>query len=257
MKAALIQLNSAWEDKARNLARAEELLREAAAARCDIAVLPELFATGFSMNVSRTAEDEGGPTDCFLAAAAKNHGIHIIAGLALKGQRGGKARNTASVYDPAGAAVARFTKLHPFSPAREGDFYDTGSHTVTFSIGSVTASVFICYDLRFPEAFRKVARAVQAIFVIASWPAERSLHWEVLLRARAIENQLFVIGVNRTGTDGRGIRHCGGSCVFDPLGKELCRGGSDDELVICSFAHEESLQARAAFPFLKDMRLTT
>jgi predicted amidohydrolase len=130
-----------------------------------------------------------------------------------------------------------------------------GDNVTTFCIDGVSCSVFICYDLRFPEVFRKVAKQVQAIFVIANWPCERVEHWNALLKARAIENQCFMIGVNRTGIDGNGIRYCGASCIIDPMGSFICSGSQSDEYLVCAFDSARVNEVRSQFPFLKDMRL--
>ncbi len=116
------------------------------------------------------------------------------------------------------------------------------------------SSIFICYDLRFPEVFRNVAKEVHAIFVIANWPAIRKEHWETLLKARAIENQCFVIGVNRTGKDGNGIYYSGASHIFDPSGNDICSDSESDEFLIGKFNPEEVIKIRSKFPFLNDMR---
>ncbi len=257
MKVSLVQLNIAWEDKEKNLQRAELFVKKAAHTGCDLVVFPEMFSTGCSNNIEKIAESEGGTTDRFLAQMAKNFSINIIAGFPLTATGNSRARNSAAIYDAQGMLLARFIKLHPFSLAGEDRFYSPGEAPITFSIAGVPASIFICYDLRFPEIFRKVAKDIQAIFVIANWPAARIQHWETLLRARAIENQCFVIGVNRTGIDGRGVSYPGASCVFDPWGKEVLRAGDQEDGCIAECAFEEVIKIRDMFPFLKDIRFTS
>jgi predicted amidohydrolase len=254
MKVALAQLNIAWEDKETNFRRAELLIQTAAREGCDIVVLPEMFSTGCSNDIAKIAEDEGGTTDRFLAQRAKEFSIAVIAGFPLKAAGTDKAKNAAAVYDAHGSLLARFVKLHPFSLAGEDRFFIPGEAPVTFTVAGVPSSVFICYDLRFPEVFRSVAQDIQAVFVIANWPASRILHWETLLRARAIENQCFVIGVNRTGSDGKGILYPGASCVFDPFGNELCRGDDSEECFFTVIDPEEVGRIRNQLPFLKDIQ---
>ncbi|MBI5211767.1 MAG: carbon-nitrogen family hydrolase [Nitrospirae bacterium] len=255
MKIALIQLDIKWEEKEENYKRAESFIEKAACLKCDIAALPEMFNTGFSMNVSGIAESEHGKTDSVLSGIAQKYGIYIIAGFPIKEPSEEKGRNIAAVYDRKGRRIAAYTKMHPFSLLDEDKYYAAGEDTVTFDIDGMTCSVFICYDLRFPEVFRKVAGDVQAIFVIANWPASRKEHWETLLKARAIENQCFVIGVNRTGTDGNGIYYPGASSVFDPPGNAVCSGNDKDEFIVCEFDPAEAVEIRARFPFLKDIRI--
>ena len=254
MKAALLQLNSRWESPEENYALAAELLGRAAAQGADVAVLPEMFPTGTSNTTALTAEPDGGPTMAFLSAEASKHRMHIIAGLALRGEEGGRARNCAAVYGRQGGLVARYTKLHPFSTAREDRYYEAGSGTVTFSLDGAPCGIFICYDLRFPEAFRAIAASVQAVFVVANWPRQRIEHWDVLLRARAIENQCYVIGVNRIGLDGNGLYYPGGSQIVDPWGDIVCRGTEREPIVLGEFDPAEAGRFRKKYRFLQDMK---
>ena len=224
MKIALIQMDTAWESKTANYARAEKFFKKAAQEACDIIVFPEMFDTGFSMNISALSEDEKGETARVLSGLAKKYGLNVIAGFAAKTPGRKKAKNLAVVFDRSGSVIANYAKMRPFSFADEDKYFSAGNSSVVFSIEGVPASVFICYDLRFPEIFREVAREVRMIFVLANWPDTRKDHWETLLKARAIENQCFVIGVNRTGKDGNGIRYSGASHVYGPTGKRyLCR----------------------------------
>jgi predicted amidohydrolase len=165
-----------------------------------------------------------------------------------------KGRNIAVVYDRRGIRIAAYTKIHPFSFSGEDKYYIAGNDTVIFDIDGIPSSIFICYDLRFPEVFRKVAKNVQAIFVIANWPSSRKDHWEILLKARAIENQCFVIGVNRTGTDGNG-HYSGASHIFDPSGNGILFGNDKEEFLSGEINPSEVVEVRSKFPFLKDMRI--
>ena len=254
MKIALIQMDIAWESKKVNYARAENFFRRAARESCDIIVFPEMFNTGFSMNISAIAEDETGETSQVLSELAKKYGLNVIAGFAAKTQGRKKLRNLAVAFDRKGAVIATYAKMHPFSFAKEDKYFSSGNTRVIFHIGEVPASVFICYDLRFPEIFRDIARGVQAIFILANWPGSRRDHWETLLKARAIENQCFVIGVNRTGNDGNGIRYAGASHVFDPMGNDICSGGSKEQFIACEIDPETVTKVRSLLPFLEDMR---
>lgn len=250
----MVQLNILWEDKKVNLAKAELFIEKAASQKCDLVVFPEMFNTGFSMNVQSIGEYEDGETGLFLSRLAKNYGINLIAGFAVRRAGEDKGSNIAVAYDRNGALLTRYTKIHPFSFAGEDLYYTAGTDTVVFKMDGVSCSIFICYDLRFPEVFRKVAPEVQMIFVPANWPAERKEHWESLLKARAIENQCFIVGVNRTGQDRNGHSYPGASHVFGPSGVDICCGGENDELVICEVNPEEVSELRSRYPFLNDMR---
>ena len=253
MKIALVQLNIKWESKEANYKNAEEFIKIALREGCDIVILPEMFNTGFSMNVSSIAEEDG-RTHSVLSRLSKQYNMNLIAGFPIKSIHQEKAENIAVVYDRKGGLIARYSKLHPFSFAEEDKYYIAGADTVIFNVEGISASIFICYDLRFPEVFRRVAKDVQIIFIIANWPSSRKEHWETLLKARAIENQCFIVGVNRTGRDGNKIQYPGKSCIFDPSGKEICSGDNKKEFITCEINPQEVNEVRARFPFLKDMR---
>ncbi|MCK4910393.1 MAG: hypothetical protein KAR83_02070 [Thermodesulfovibrionales bacterium] len=252
MRAAIIQMNTAWHDPETNLSRADELVAEAASRDADVAVLPEMCTSGFSMDLEMAAEPLDGLSAKGLAAIAHRHGINLIAGLSLREQGDELGRNCALVYDRHGTQLAEYTKCHPFSPSGENIRYSAGSEPVVFSLEGAATSVFICYDLRFPELMRSVAESVQVMYVIANWPAGRARHWHTLLTARAIENQCFVLGVNRTGSDGNGIDYDGGSLAVGPTGMVLLRAGSAESVEIVEFDPKETDQARQEFPALKD-----
>ena len=253
MKTALIQFDSVWESKRANLERAASFTGKAAQEKCDLVVFPELFSTGFSMNIPVIAEDGYGNTALYLSSIARDHSINLIAGFAMKAPGDERARNMAIVYDRKGRPDATYTKMHSFPLSLEVERFIEGTESVVFDIDAMPSSVFICHDLRFPELFRNVAGRVQAIFVIANWPSERKEHWETLLKARAIENQCFVIGVNRTGLDGNGIRYPGASGIFGPLGNIVCSGDATEEFITCEFDPGETDRVRSAFPFLKGL----
>ena len=253
MRIGLAQLNIQWESKSENFKTAEVFVKKASHKKCDVVVFPEMFNTGFSMNVPCIAEKKNGETARFLAIQALQNDINIIAGYTVKGYEGTKALNQGFAYNRKGKSVAIFTKMHSFSFANEDQYYSAGNKVVTFDIEGLSSSIFICFDLRFPEVFRKVAKKVQAIFVLANWPSTRMEHWDSLLKARAIENQCFVIGVNRTGRDGNGIDYSGKSKIFGPLGNEICSGSEKEELLIGEIFPHEVIELRKKFPFLNSM----
>lgn len=253
MKLALIQMEIVWKNREKNHERALSFIRKAAEQNCDLIVFPEMFNTGFSMDI-KTLND-GSDTEFLLSDAAKRYGIYIIAGFAVKRHYEERGRNIALVYDREGKAIAQYTKIHPFSYMDEDKFFIAGEKPVIFEIDGTPSSVFICYDLRFPELFRKVAESVHLIFVIANWPFSRIEHWKALLRARAIENQCFVIGVNRTGRDGNGIDYPGSSSIYDPSGIELLSGDSNEEFLLAVIEPSQVHKVRSEFPFLRDRKL--
>lgn len=245
MKVALIQLNIVFETKKTNYKKTMFFIKKAASLNCDAAVLPEMFDTGFSMNVSAVADN--GETDLLLSEMAKKYGIYIIAGFAARDHESGKYKNIAGIYNREGIRIASYAKMHPFPLVDEGRYYTAGKSPVIFDIDGMKSSVFICYDLRFPEVFRRVAKQVQSIFVIANWPSSRKDHWETLLKARAIENQCFVIGVNRIGADADNT-YSGSSVIYNPFGNVVCSGNDTDELITGEIDPSEVFRIRSEFP---------
>lgn len=250
MKIGLIELNTEWEDKESNYNKVLPLIKLAASKKCGVVVLPEMFNTGFSMNVNRIGEEMNGSAHKFLSKTAKRFRINIIAGFPVREPDAKKGRNIAAVYDMKGEVVAVYTKMHPFPVLNEHLFYESGDKTVVFPIQGIPSSVFICFDLRFPEIFRAVARDVQMVFVLANWPSSREDHWKTLLKARAIENQCFIIGVNRKGFDGNNIHYSGGSSIFNPYGEEIELSPESGDLVIGEIEPEMVLKVREEYPFL-------
>ena len=253
MRIGLIQLNIGSEAKQANHESAAALVQQAAQLGCDVAVFPELFDTGFSQNITTIAAT-GDDTAVFLSNLAQTHHINLIAGYAESVSGSEKVNNVAIVYNQEGNLIVKYVKIHPFTFAREDRYFSPGDKIVTFKLADVPSGVFICYDLRFPEVFRSIAKMVHMIFVVANWPTSRKDHWLTLLKARAIENQCFVIGVNRTGISQQGLHFPGASAVFDPFGHEICRGSETETTVIVDIDVHEVTQIRREFPFLEDMR---
>jgi len=251
MKIASIQLNIVWEEKHANFERAANFIERSKKDGCDLVVLPEMFNTGFSMNADSISEPFNTITSEFLCKIAEKHQINLIAGFVEKTDD--KNENIAQFINREGQMKSRYIKNYPYSCAGEDRVYSSGDQQVIFDLENHPASLFICYDLRFPELFRKVAKQVEIIFVIASWPKTRQMHWETLLKARAIENQFFVVGVNRIGQDGNDLQYGGGSHVYSPSGEDLSRGDEDQEYILTEIDFSEVKKTREALPFLGDM----
>lgn len=247
MKIGILQFDIAWEDKEENFRRIKKLIPERV--DCDLIVLPEVFNTGFSMN-PQIAEERGGKTERFLSGLASSLNTKVLAGYVLKSK--GKIKNTANLFSEKGEKIASYSKIHLFSPLGEDKVFKRGNRTVLFKINKTPCSVFICYDLRFPEVFRKIAEKVTLIFIIANWPESRADHWRCLLRARAIENQCFIVGVNRVGEDLNGIKYRGDSSVFDPWGEPIFDASDSEGFFVIDIDTDRVRKTREKFPFLKD-----
>jgi len=252
MKVAAAQMDIAWHDRETNHVKIREMAERAKAAGADLIVFPEMVATGFSMDTSVTAEPMDGPTPSLFRGLAQDLEMAVVGGFVRKSEKG-RPQNVSLAVDPKGADLALYAKIHPIGLLQEDRHYDPGDRTVPFHLGPVHAGCLICYDLRFPEVFRPLADRCGLILVIASWPAVRQRHWDILLPARAVENQLYVVGVNRVG-EGGGHLFTGGSAIIDPAGETIARGGSAETLVVGEIDPQRVEQVRSDMPFLKDRR---
>ncbi len=253
MRLLCLQPDIVWEDRPANLAKAAALLEAAAPPPGALVLLPEMFATGFTTDLDAACEGPGGETERFLADAARRRGMTVLAGVATRGPDG-RGRNEAVAFGPDGAAIARFAKLHPFSFAGEPAHFAAGEGVVTFPWNGFTVAPFVCYDLRFPEAFRDAVRRNADLFaVLANWPAERADHWHTLLRARAIENLAYVAGVNRCGASPHHA-YSGRSLIVDPRGAVLTDAGSGEGAVGADLDLPALKAYRRDFPALDDRR---
>jgi predicted amidohydrolase len=251
VKLAAIQHDIVWEDANATRAHVEPLIAQAAAAGARIIVLTEMFATGFSMRPERIAEDEGGPNEQFLLEQAAAHDAFLLASIAQRGPDG-RYRNNAVVARPDGS-TERYAKIHPFSFAGEHEHYAAGDRFCTVDLDGLRVSLFVCYDLRFADEFWALADQTDLYAIPANWPAPRHEHWRALLRARAIENQAYVVGVNRVGP-AKDLPHLGGSVLLDPLGVALAEGDDRETVLIADVDVAVVRDVRAKFPFLPDRR---
>ena len=249
-----LQFDIAWENKTANYEKVRQLVSQAAPGRDSLVVLPEMFATGFSMNAEAMAEMYGGPTEQFLSQLSREHGVYLVGGAALRG-KDGRARNKALVFGPDGTLQAFYAKMRPFSPGGEPMHYTAGDRPTVFGWGDVKTAPFVCYDLRFPELFRQAAATHQPelFLVIANWPEKRIQHWVRLLQARAIENQAYVLGVNRVGTDPF-YRYTGRSMIVDFNGDILAEGAGEERWIQAHLDLGVLRKYRQGLPFLKDLK---
>jgi predicted amidohydrolase len=251
MRIAAIQHDIVWEDAAATCRHLEPLVAGAAASGAGLAVLTEMFATGFSLDGDRIAEPEGGPTSTWMLQQAAAHGLWLY-GSVPERRAGEKPRNVGILAGPDGT-THRYAKIHPFTYAGEHDAYDAGQETVTVELGGLRLSLFICYDLRFADDWWPLAPTTDVYLCCANWPEARRAHWQVLLQARAIENQAYVVGVNRVG-EGGGLAYSGDSRIFDPLGEMLAGGARTETVLLADIDAGEVAKVRDRFRFLPDRR---
>jgi predicted amidohydrolase len=252
MKVAAIQHDIIWEDPGATNKLIAPMIAAAAAGGARLICLTEMFATGFSMHPERIAELEGGPNEQFLLDQAREHRAWIVGSIAQWGADG-RARNNAVVAGPDGE-VHRYAKIHPFGYAGEADHYAAGDRFLTLEIDGLRVSVFVCYDLRFADEFWALAESTDLYLVPANWPEPRREHWRALLRARAIENQAFVVGANRVGKV-KDLDYVGDSAIIDPLGRTLAEASVGSGVLVADVSASEVARVRAALPFLADRRI--
>ena len=253
MKVAAIQHDIVWEDPSANFARLAPLVAQAADEGARLAVLTEMFSTGFSMHTDRIAEAVDGPSTAFLVEQAAQRSLWVGGSVPERAAGGDKPANTFVLAAPDGA-VHRYRKIHPFTYSGEHERYDAGDTFATVDVEGVRCSLFVCYDLRFADEFWALAHDTDCYLVPANWPASRREHWRTLLRARAIENLAYVVGVNRVGS-GERLEYVGDSAIVDPVGETLADGDGAGETVLVADVDPAHVAAtRTRFPFLPDRR---
>ncbi|MFD8257924.1 carbon-nitrogen family hydrolase [Streptomyces griseoluteus] len=254
MRASLIQIRvDEGESVAERRSRAADLVR--AEADADLVVLPELWTTGaFAYDTFATeAEPLQGPTHEAMARAAKDAGVWLHAGSIPERDPDGTLYNTALVFSPAGELAAAYRKIHRFGfDQGEAVLMGAGREPVTVPLPGTTVGLATCYDLRFPELFRTLTDAgAETLVVSAGWPERRRAHWTLLARARAVENQAYVLACGTAGTHA-GVPQAGHSIVVDPWGEVLAEAGPDEEVLGVEFDPAKVPATREQFPALKD-----
>jgi omega-amidase len=253
MQLVVCQWDVVWRQPEANFLRVRALLDRVDARQGAMVLLPEMFATGFAVREPEMPVESAQAAHRFLRELAIERRGYVLGGLAQP-ILGGRAANVARLVAPDGSLVAEYEKLHPFRFGDEHRLYQPGRATVRFPWKAYWAAPLICYDLRFPEVFRASAQAGVVLFVIlANWPTARVEHWITLLRARAIENQAFVVGVNRTGRDPY-TAYPGRSLVIDPIGNVVVDAGDADTALLVEIDLGAATRWRAEFPALHDAR---
>ncbi len=252
MKLGLLQYNPVWEDKESNKQKILSFV-EKAEEKIDLLILPEMSLTGFTMNSEKFAEGIGGDTFRFFSALAVEKSFDVFVGIIERGKQ--KPFNTLLHISSSGKLVKLYRKVHPFSYSNENLYYNAGTKPVTTKIKKYQIGLSICYDLRFPELYRKYAKKrVHLIVDIANWPDTRIEHWRTLLKARAIENQCYVAGVNRVGNDPK-LHYNGCTSFYDPMGNLLAEVVEEEKLLIVELNKNYVNEVREKFPFLNDIKM--
>ncbi len=251
MRIAGIQHDIAWEDPATTMAAVAPMVATAAAGGARLVVLSEMFSCGFSMAPERVAEAADGPSTTFITQMASKHDLFVCGSVPTKDPSLEMPVNRLTVASPDGI-VGSYDKIHPFTLGGEHNHYEAGASHLTVDIEGVRVSFFICYDLRFADHFWNLADDTDLYVVAANWPAKRRLHWQALLKARAIENLAYVLGVNRVGADGNNFAHAGDSVLHSPLGETLASAAEIETVMFGEVDPDEVTTVRSRFGFLND-----
>ena len=232
MKISAIQMDMAFGAPEENFEKAEALVRQAAEGAPDVILLPETWNVGFypKENLSGLADREAARTKARFGALSKELGVNIVAGSVAAGEPDG-VHNTSLAFDRAGNCIARYDKTHLFSPMDEDKFFVRGGGIAAYTLDGRRCGTEICYDIRFPELTRTLTvHGLDFLFLVSQWPDARIPQLHALLRARAIENQMFVVCCNSCGA-APGTRFGGCSVAFDPLGNQLAAAGAEEEIL--------------------------
>ena len=252
LKVSLVQTNQVWENKQENLAKYEQLLEHIDS---DLIVLPEMFHTGFSLNAKALAEQyDDSPGINWLKQMAEKKSAAIYTSLII--EEDNKFFNRGVFVYP-DRTVLHYDKRKSFTLAGENKLFQAGKKETIVSYNGWNIQLQICYDLRFPELVRNRIGPNQksvydVILYVANWPEKRRDHWVALLKARAIENQCYVAGVNRVGVDGNKLIYSGDSVVFDSLGEQMIINQKTEKVETAQLSMDDLISNRELLPFLKD-----
>ncbi len=251
-----IQSNLAWEEKQANLHMFEQKIKNIGE-KTEIVVLPEMFSTGFSMQAKQLAENMEGETVQWMRRVSEDNNIILTGSVII--EEGDNYFNRLIWMMPNGQ-YGYYDKRHLFAYAEEDQYYNPGNKRLIASVKGWKINLLVCYDLRFPVWSRQAPRSSKettdaeydVLIYVANWPQRRNHAWKTLLCARAIENQCYVVGVNRVGNDGNNIHYSGDSLVIDPLGEVLYHMAEVEDIFTITLQKEKLEEVRSKFPFWKD-----
>lgn len=250
MIVGLAQMNIKWNDPVENKEKCQKFFCEARDKGVELLVFPEMTLTGFNVEAETVFKLNNGTMIFFRKMAIKYH-MNVIFGMVDSACQTYK--NKCIAISNTGEILGEYTKIHSFSFAGEDKEYNSGDDIVNFNVNEFNISTFICYDLRFPEIFQVASNKSKLIIIIANWPIQRREHWNILLRARAIENQAFVIGVNRVGDDLEN-KYIGDSQVVSPDGKVKCSLIEKEGLIIANIQLNDVEEYRRKFRVKADRK---
>jgi omega-amidase len=249
LKITVFQAYLFWENVDKNLHNLNLRLSSGVKEKTDLIVLPEMFNTGFSMNAKALAEEMNGKTMLWMQDTAQRYECVVAGSIMIKENDLYYNRFIWMLPD---GNHEYYDKRHLFGMGEEDENYTAGDKRVIVELKGWKIRLAICYDLRFPVWLRNQNNEYDILLIIASWPDKRTPHWRALIPARAIENQSYVIAVNRVGHDGNEVYHSGHSMCIDPQGNTIYYKPEDEDLYTFSINYDELVKTRRSFPFLQD-----
>ena len=252
MKVAISSLDQVWKNKSANRVLCENDCMQANASHADLIIFPEMTLTGFCMDAQSLAENaECSETIIFFQSLALKYDLAVVFGFIAEDNG---YFNRAIAVSSQGQVVSQYDKIHPFVDAGEDQIFTGGSLLSVFNISDFTVGLTVCYDLRFPEIYTALSRDCDLVINIANWPEKRCEHWDTLLRARAIESQFYMLGVNRTGKDGNGVDYSKSSKCYHPSGQAMPFVSMSSSLDTLDLDKLSLSQFRQGFPTLSSRR---
>ena len=251
MKIALASMNQKWLDKNSNMLLSEKIINMAVKLKAEVIIFPEMTLTGFYVDndfISESILDS--LTINYFSKISSSNNINIIYGMSIKDSY--KITNDLICATPINKDLNRYSKTHLFSYAGESKYFSAGKEIKIFNINGINIGTSICFDLRYAPFFNLMSKKCSGIVCIANWPKSRIFHWHALLKARAIENQLFMFGVNRIGIDGKNNIYEKSSSVISPSGENIKPSYSDEQLDVFDIDFSLVNKVRSNFPFLED-----
>ncbi|WP_428910190.1 carbon-nitrogen family hydrolase [Niallia sp. Krafla_26] len=254
MKIACVQMDIAYGEPEINYTKIEKYIKEAAQQNADVIVFPEMWNTGYALReLDRLADENGSKTQQLLKQLSFKYSVNIVGG-SVATKRDGKFFNTMYITDRQGNILSQYDKAHLFKLMDEHHYMEPGQRMNNFELDNIPCGGVICYDLRFPEWIRQhVLQSAKIMFIPAQWPTKRIDHWQVLLQARAIENQCFIVAVNRVGKDPNNDFN-GHSMVIAPWGEVLLSGQTDEGIYYTEIELMEVDEVRQTIPVFEDRR---
>lgn len=252
MKIGLVQYSPAWENPNETIEKLDSIIENTNLKDISLLIFPEMSLTGFTMSSKQFAEEIDGVSFTYFMQLSRRLKKHIFAGIIEKDEK--EIYNSLIHFDDKGLIRILYRKIHPFSFAKEDKNFNAGNETIITKIENITFGLSICYDLRFPELYRQYGKKRAEVLVnIANWPVTRINHWDLLLKARAIENQCYMIGVNRIGNDPY-LNYPGHSAGVNPMG-EILDVNLTESISIIEIDAEQVKTLREELPFLDDMKM--